>query len=127
METDSNSAAVVSTIIGLARALGVRSIAEGVETENQATPLRAAGCNEVQGYLYGRPAPLGTKPVLRLVKDGDRRIAQGVSWILRHFRVRRLRDQPRNYFFARITLKPPARPISEKLENNPGIVFSYGR
>jgi EAL domain-containing protein (putative c-di-GMP-specific phosphodiesterase class I) len=49
---------VVSTIVGLSRALGVKTIAEGVETENQAMLLRAAGCQEVQGYLYGRPAPL---------------------------------------------------------------------
>ena len=76
METDAVSAAVVTTIVGLARALNVRSIAEGVETENQAILLRAAGCNEVQGYLYGRPAPLGgAKPVLRLVKNGDRQVA----------------------------------------------------
>ena len=58
METDSSSGAVVSTIVGLSRALGVRTIAEGVETENQATLLRAAGCQEVQGYFFGRPAPL---------------------------------------------------------------------
>lgn len=58
METDSNSGAVISTIVGLSRALGVRTIAEGVETENQATLLRAAGCQIVQGYLFGRPAPL---------------------------------------------------------------------
>ncbi|AWC20574.1 Bacteriophytochrome cph2 [Aminobacter sp. MSH1] len=58
METDSNSGAVVSTIVGLSRALGVRTIAEGVETENQATLLRAAGCQVVQGYFFGRPAPL---------------------------------------------------------------------
>ncbi|TIV90884.1 MAG: EAL domain-containing protein, partial [Mesorhizobium sp.] len=42
----------------LSRALGVGIIAEGVETENQATLLRAAGCEVVQGYLFGRPAPL---------------------------------------------------------------------
>ena len=58
IETDTNSGAVVSTIVGLSRALGVRTIAEGVETENQATLLRAAGCQVVQGYLFGRPAPL---------------------------------------------------------------------
>ena len=58
METDTSSGAVISTIVGLSRALGVRTIAEGVETENQATLLRAAGCQVVQGYLFGRPAPL---------------------------------------------------------------------
>ncbi|TIP07125.1 MAG: EAL domain-containing protein, partial [Mesorhizobium sp.] len=58
IDTDSSSGAVVSTIVGLSRALGVGIIAEGVETENQATLLRAAGCEVVQGYLFGRPAPL---------------------------------------------------------------------
>lgn len=58
MDTDSSSGAVVSTIVGLSRALGVRTIAEGVETESQATMLRAAGCEVVQGYLFGRPEPL---------------------------------------------------------------------
>jgi len=53
-----NGGAVVSTIVGLSRALGVRTIAEGVETDSQATLLRAAGCDVVQGYLYGKPAPL---------------------------------------------------------------------
>ena len=40
IDTDSNSGAVVSTIVGLSRALGVHTIAEGVETENQATMLQ---------------------------------------------------------------------------------------
>ena len=61
LETDSNSGAVVSTIVGLSRALGVHTIAEGVETENQATLLKAAGCDVVQGYLFGKPGPLVLK------------------------------------------------------------------
>ena len=61
IETDPSTGAVVSTIVGLSRALGVRTIAEGVETENQATLLRQAGCQEVQGYLFGRPAPLSMR------------------------------------------------------------------
>jgi diguanylate cyclase (GGDEF)-like protein len=69
IDTDSSSGAVVSTIVGLSRALGVSIIAEGVETENQATLLRAAGCEVVQGYLFGRPAPL---------KIGDRHVAEAV-------------------------------------------------
>lgn len=66
MERDENSGAVVSTIVGLSRALGVRTIAEGVETESQATLLKAAGCEVVQGYFYGRPEPL-------VVRDGEAR------------------------------------------------------
>ena len=58
IDTDSSTGAVVSTIVGLSRALGVSTIAEGVETENQATLLKAAGCEVVQGYLFGRPAPI---------------------------------------------------------------------
>jgi len=67
MESDSNSGAVVSTIVGLSRALGVRTIAEGVETESQATLLKAAGCEVVQGYFYGRPEPL-------VIRDGKARM-----------------------------------------------------
>jgi diguanylate cyclase (GGDEF)-like protein len=58
MEQDASSGAVVSTIVGLSRALGVHTIAEGVETETQATLLKAAGCDVVQGYFFGRPQPL---------------------------------------------------------------------
>lgn len=64
METDQSSGAVVSTIVGLSRALGVKTIAEGVETENQATLLRAAGCQEVQGYFFGRPSPLAPEALV---------------------------------------------------------------
>ena len=61
MESDNNSGAVVSTIVGLSRALGVRTIAEGVETESQATLLRAAGCQAGQGHLFGAPGPLAPR------------------------------------------------------------------
>jgi diguanylate cyclase (GGDEF)-like protein len=58
MESDRGSSAIVSTIVGLARAMEVQTIAEGVETETQAALLKAAGCEAVQGFLYGRPEPL---------------------------------------------------------------------
>ncbi len=57
LDKDSGST-VVSTIVDLARAIGVSTIAEGVETEQQATLLHASGCDIVQGFLYGQPAPL---------------------------------------------------------------------
>ncbi len=61
IETNGNTGAIISTIVGLSRALGVKTIAEGVENEAQATMLRAAGCNSAQGYLYGRPLPISTR------------------------------------------------------------------
>ncbi len=47
--------AVIRAIIGLGRGLGLRVVAEGVETEAQLVALRAEGCDEVQGYLFSRP------------------------------------------------------------------------
>jgi EAL domain-containing protein (putative c-di-GMP-specific phosphodiesterase class I) len=47
--------AIVSAILSLARALGIDAIAEGVESEAQATHLRELGCEYAQGYLFGAP------------------------------------------------------------------------
>jgi diguanylate cyclase (GGDEF)-like protein len=49
--------AIVSTVISLARALNLKVVAEGVETEEQANLLRLLRCDEVQGYLFGKPVP----------------------------------------------------------------------
>jgi diguanylate cyclase (GGDEF)-like protein/PAS domain S-box-containing protein len=58
LETDSDSAAIVQTIISLTHALKMKVIAEGVETEAQARILRRLRCDYYQGYLYSRPLPL---------------------------------------------------------------------
>lgn len=60
LDEDDTTGAVISTIVGLSRALGAETLAEGVETADQAILLRAAGCDSVQGFHYGRPAPLST-------------------------------------------------------------------
>ena len=54
--------AIVRAIAGLGASLGMRTIAEGVETEEQLASVRAEGCNEVQGYLFGRPAAVCDLP-----------------------------------------------------------------
>jgi diguanylate cyclase (GGDEF)-like protein len=47
--------AIIRAVIGMSRALGIRCNAEGVETEEQARMLREEQCDEVQGFLFGRP------------------------------------------------------------------------
>jgi EAL domain-containing protein (putative c-di-GMP-specific phosphodiesterase class I) len=49
---------IVSAILSLARALRLKVIAEGVETEADATILRDLGCHQAQGYFFSRPVPL---------------------------------------------------------------------
>ena len=49
--------AIVSTILSLARALGLQVVAEGVETEEQSRMLKLLRCDEAQGYLFSKPVP----------------------------------------------------------------------
>jgi diguanylate cyclase (GGDEF)-like protein/PAS domain S-box-containing protein len=53
--SDTRSAAIARATIALAHGLGINVIAEGVENSEQLEYLRAAGCEEVQGYFFGRP------------------------------------------------------------------------
>lgn len=57
MTRDESGAAIVAAVIAMARALNLRVIAEGVETEEQLTFLESHGCFEFQGYLGSRPLP----------------------------------------------------------------------
>ena len=53
----SDCSAIVKAVAGLGAALGMTTTAEGVETAEQLRQIRALGCTEVQGYLFGRPRP----------------------------------------------------------------------
>jgi diguanylate cyclase (GGDEF)-like protein len=50
------SAIIVRSIVDLGHSMGMRIVAEGIETKGQAEFLRAIGCDEAQGFLYGRPS-----------------------------------------------------------------------
>ncbi len=55
LEAGGNDMAIVRSIIALARTMGLSTLAEGVESAGQAELLAGEGCEQAQGYLYGRP------------------------------------------------------------------------
>ena len=69
ISSDPNDAAIVRAIITLARSLGIKVIAEGVENEAQLAFLNAYGCQYAQGYLFGRP--LTAPQLVKLVTTGE--------------------------------------------------------
>ena len=58
IEVNANDLAIASTIVALGQGLGLRVVAEGVETPAQRDALIRAGCHHFQGYLFGRPMPV---------------------------------------------------------------------
>jgi EAL domain-containing protein (putative c-di-GMP-specific phosphodiesterase class I) len=57
-------AAIVAAVISMGRALGVNVVAEGVESQDQASVLQTLGCTLAQGYLFSRPVPASELPEL---------------------------------------------------------------
>ena len=77
IEQSAADRAIISTIAHLAHALDMRVVAEGVETEAQFALLRASGCDEVQGYLVGRP--LSVDQLRELFSDASAKYQPGAA------------------------------------------------
>ena len=59
LTTSTDSRAIVTAILNMARAMGMRTLAEGVEDPQQRNFLEEQGCDEIQGYLFSKPLPPG--------------------------------------------------------------------
>ncbi|TXR49544.1 putative bifunctional diguanylate cyclase/phosphodiesterase [Phyllobacterium endophyticum] len=84
--TRADAIAIVELVTGVARSLGMTTIAEGIETEEQFACVKQVGCDQVQGYLIGRPVPAAQLIHLRQIgyrfgsmEDEDLIDAQAVS------------------------------------------------
>jgi diguanylate cyclase (GGDEF)-like protein/PAS domain S-box-containing protein len=68
VESEPGDASVVRAIIGIARVMRIKVIAEGVATRTQLDLLQSWGCNEVQGFYFARPLPVSG--ITQLLRDG---------------------------------------------------------
>ncbi len=57
-DTNKKSKVILASIINMAKELGIHTLAEGVETQEQYEFLRRIGCEKLQGYLFGKPKPI---------------------------------------------------------------------
>jgi diguanylate cyclase (GGDEF)-like protein/PAS domain S-box-containing protein len=70
--SEAEDSAIVKAVVGMARALELGVVAEGVETERQVECLRELGCERAQGFYFGRPAAAAQiTPMLRRADAGD--------------------------------------------------------
>jgi EAL domain-containing protein (putative c-di-GMP-specific phosphodiesterase class I) len=75
----SQTAAAIAAVVGLGRACGMRSLAEGVETADQLALAEELGCTFAQGFLIARPMPAEEVPgwLASWTSRGGRRLAAG--------------------------------------------------
>jgi EAL domain-containing protein (putative c-di-GMP-specific phosphodiesterase class I) len=70
---DQRDMSIVRAIVDIATTIGVATIAEGVETEEQRTCLLQQGCHQLQGYLFSKPVPADQVPAMLAPPSAPRR------------------------------------------------------
>ncbi len=88
MTVNDQDAVIVRTLVDLGRSLGLKTVAEGVESPDAQTMLREYGCDEGQGYLFSRPIP-AEQFTLWLARQPVRRIDRGEEVVLFNRQQRR--------------------------------------
>lgn len=73
--TNPNDQAIVESVITLSQKLGIRNIAEGVETADQLEFLKSLGCDEIQGYYFHRPLTVTAFEEVLRAQPADRQVA----------------------------------------------------
>jgi EAL domain-containing protein (putative c-di-GMP-specific phosphodiesterase class I) len=71
LHIDASAHAIIRAITTLAAALGIETLAEGVELSSHMDVLRSEGCDMIQGYLISRPVPVGAIPALIMRMKGE--------------------------------------------------------
>ncbi len=75
LEHSSRTRDIVASVVDMAKKLGIQTLAEGVETEEQYQFLRSIGCEMVQGYYFAKPLPMREIDVL--IEDGKLSVESG--------------------------------------------------
>lgn len=69
-DMSSRSLSIVTSVVDMAKKIGIQTLAEGVETREQVDFLRSIGCEKLQGYYFGRPAPYDLDDMQQLELQG---------------------------------------------------------
>jgi len=75
---DSDACAIIDAVVHLAHALGLKVVAEGVETDRQRATLIEMGCDELQGFLFAKPMPANALSSWALDEEQSRSMALGL-------------------------------------------------